>query len=69
MKFISPYSRYLAVLPFVQQQRIEELSKQQEENKKKKLCPDNIPEENSVINFLNFKMPLLKKMKYIYFFL
>lgn len=40
IQFISPYSRYLAVLPFAEKQRAEELAKEIEENRKRKLCPD-----------------------------
>lgn len=39
IKFVSPYSRYLAVLPFAEKQRAEELAKEAEENLKRKLCP------------------------------
>lgn len=39
IKFVSPYSRYLAVLPFAEKQRAEELAKEAEENSKRKLCP------------------------------
>lgn len=40
VKFVSPYSRYLAVLPFAEQQRMEELSKEADQNRKRKLCPE-----------------------------
>lgn len=40
VKFVSPYSRYLAVLPFAEQQRLEEQQKEIEENRKRKLCPE-----------------------------
>lgn len=40
VKFISPYSRYSAVLPFAEKQRAEELAKEAEESRKRKLCPD-----------------------------
>lgn len=40
IKFFSPYSRYLAVLPFAEKQRAEELAKEAEENRKRKLCPE-----------------------------
>lgn len=40
IKFVSPYARYLAVLPFAEQQRQEELAKAAEESRKRKLCPD-----------------------------
>lgn len=45
IKFVSPYTRYLAMLPFAEKQRLEELAKQEEENKKKRLCPEVNPEE------------------------
>lgn len=41
IKFISPYARYLAVLPFSEKQRQEDLAKAAEENRKRKLCPDS----------------------------
>lgn len=40
IKFVSPYSRYLAVLPFAEKQRAEELAREAEENSKRKLCPE-----------------------------
>lgn len=40
IKFVSPYSRYLAVLPFAEKQRAEELAKEAEESRKRKLCPE-----------------------------
>ncbi|KAG4077921.1 hypothetical protein HA402_013855 [Bradysia odoriphaga] len=40
IKFVSPYARYLAILPIAEQQRLEELKKQQEANKLKRLCPE-----------------------------
>lgn len=41
-KFISPYERYLAVLPFAEQERLDETAKLAEENRKRKLCPDAV---------------------------
>lgn len=41
-KFISPYERYLAVLPFAEQERLAETAKLAEENRKRKLCPDAV---------------------------
>lgn len=41
-KFISPYERYLAVLPFAEQERLAESAKLAEENRKRKLCPDAV---------------------------
>lgn len=41
LKFISPYERYLAVLPFAEQERIAETARLAELNRKRKLCPDN----------------------------
>jgi len=40
IKFVSPYARYLAILPIAEQQRLEDLKKQQEANKLKRLCPE-----------------------------
>lgn len=40
VKFVTPYQRYLAVLPFAEKQRLEEIAKQAELNRKKKLCPE-----------------------------
>lgn len=45
IKFVSPYARYLAILPLAEKQRLEELARTEIENKKKKLCPDKIEEE------------------------
>lgn len=42
IKFFSPYARYLAVLPFAEQERLIELAKKAAENRKRKLCPDSI---------------------------
>lgn len=42
IKFFSPYARYLAVLPFAEQERLAELARKAEENRKRKLCPDSI---------------------------
>lgn len=39
MKFISPYARYVAVLPLVEIEKQEELAKIEAENAKKLLCP------------------------------
>lgn len=40
VKFVSPFARYLAILPLAEKQRLEELARTEAENKKKKLCPD-----------------------------
>lgn len=42
VKFFSPYARYLAVLPFAEQERLVEAAKLAEQNRKRKLCPDSI---------------------------
>ncbi|XP_031629161.1 exosome component 10 [Contarinia nasturtii] len=42
VKFFSPYARYLAVLPFAEEERLADLAKKAEENRKRKLCPDSI---------------------------
>lgn len=42
VKFSSPYARYLAVLPFAEQERLVEAAKLAEKNRKRKLCPDSI---------------------------
>lgn len=42
VKFFSPYARYLAVLPFAEQERLVEAAKLAEKNRKRKLCPDSI---------------------------
>ena len=42
VKFFSPYARYLAVLPFAEQERLVEAARKAEENRKRKLCPDSI---------------------------
>lgn len=42
VKFFSPFERYLAVLPFAEQERLAESVRLAEENKKRKLCPDSV---------------------------
>lgn len=42
VKFFSPYARYLAVLPFAEQERLIETAKRAAENRKRKLCPDSV---------------------------
>lgn len=41
IKFVSPYARYLAVLPFAEKQRLEEIARKADLDRKKKLCPEN----------------------------
>lgn len=50
VKFVSPFARYLAVLPFAEKQRMEEIARIAEANRKKKLCPEkNVVFENDVL--------------------
>lgn len=42
VKFFSPYARYLAVLPFAEQERLAETARLAEKNRKRKLCPDSV---------------------------
>lgn len=42
IKFSSPYERYIAVLPFAEQERLAEAAQIAEQNKKRKLCPDSV---------------------------
>lgn len=42
IKFFSPYARYLAVLPFAEQERLAESARLAEVNRKRKLCPDSV---------------------------
>lgn len=52
VKFFSPYARYLAVLPFAEQERQAELVKLAAESRKRKLCPDSpAVTQNSEISF------------------
>lgn len=44
IKFSSPYERYIAVLPFAEQERLAESARIAEENRKRKLCPDSVIE-------------------------
>ncbi|XP_017481740.1 PREDICTED: exosome component 10 [Rhagoletis zephyria] len=39
IKFVSPYQRYLAVLPLVEKEKAEEAARIEAENKKRQLCP------------------------------
>lgn len=39
-QFVSPFKRYLAILPFAEQQRLEEIARMSEEKRKRKLCPE-----------------------------
>lgn len=41
IKFISPYSRYIAVLPFAEKERQAESARLAAESRKRKLCPDS----------------------------
>lgn len=41
IKFFSPYARYLAVLPFAEQERQAETARLAAESRKRKLCPDS----------------------------
>ena len=42
--FVSPYARYLAILPLAEKQRLAELAQAEKESRKRKLCPDRIEE-------------------------
>lgn len=53
MKFFSPYARYLAVLPIAEKERLAELAKKAEENRKRKLCPDSIIDVSKIITIKN----------------
>lgn len=44
VKFSSPYRRYIAVLPFAEQERLAESARIAEQNRKRKLCPDSVIE-------------------------
>lgn len=44
VKFSSPYKRYIAVLPFAEQERLAESARIAEQNRKRKLCPDSVIE-------------------------
>lgn len=59
VKFVSPYARYLAVLPFAEKQRLEEMARKAEIDRKKRLCPENTfvfqnDESHTVIRSRNF---------------
>lgn len=49
IKFFTPYERYLAVLPFAEQERLAETARIAEENRKRKLCPDSVIDVSSLI--------------------
>lgn len=44
IKFVSPYKRYIQILPFAEQLRLEEQRKEREKLKNRKLCPDSVEE-------------------------
>lgn len=56
VKFFSPYARYLAVLPFAEQERLAEAAKLAELNRKRKLCPDSIIVSIFTPNILHFSV-------------
>lgn len=42
IQFVSPYSRYVAMLPLAELEKKEELARIEAENKKKQLCPTKL---------------------------
>lgn len=54
IKFFTPYERYLAVLPFAEQERLAESARIAEENRKRKLCPDSVTDVSKMIRNSEF---------------
>lgn len=54
IKFVSPYARYLAILPLAEKQRLADQAKLDLENSKKKLCPDKVAPEDQKFVSLRF---------------
>lgn len=52
IKFVSPFARYLAILPLAEKQRIEEQARVDRENKKKKLCPEKTENLEEYVIFI-----------------
>lgn len=65
INFLSPYKRFKLILPFAEQQRLEELEKENQKRQSRVLCPENVPE--SVVpkeeTLINEDVPL-KNLKY-----
>lgn len=60
LKFSSPYERYLAVLPFAEQERLAETARIAEQNKKRKLCPDSVITVRKTFHFHNIHIDISK---------
>lgn len=51
IKFVSPYARYLAILPLAEKQRLADQARKDLEDSKKKLCPDKVaPEDQKFVS-------------------
>lgn len=55
LKFSSPYERYIAVLPFAEQERLAEQARVAEQNRKRKLCPDSVIDVRILLNVCSMK--------------
>lgn len=63
IKFVSPYQRYLAMLPLAQKHRLEEIAKHTEQNRKKQLCPEkNIIYTNDKVTVSDYFFFLSSKL-------
>lgn len=48
VRFSSPYERYIAVLPFAEQERLAESARLAEQKRKRKLCPDSVIDVSTI---------------------
>lgn len=55
IKFSSPYERYIAVLPFAEQERLAESARIAEQNRKRKLCPDSVIDVRIILHICSIK--------------
>lgn len=66
IKFVSPYARYLAILPLAEKQRIADQAQLDLENSKKKLCPDKVaPEDQKFVSIVSSCSVILPSTVYI----
>ncbi|XP_067617053.1 exosome complex component 10 homolog [Eurosta solidaginis] len=70
IKFVSPYQRYLAVLPLAEKEKAEEAARIEAENKKRQLCPDapsatelGIKAEPAAANDDDYNLPIKEMLK------
>lgn len=67
IKFVSPFARYLAILPLAEKQRHEEQARLDQENKKKKLCPEKTENLEEYVNMRDICILCLNSKLYFFF--